>query len=70
MMTLNSETPNDKLLSATQTANILGLKVTTLAQKRWRGDKSLPWVKLGKSIRYKLSDINNYIQRCSINEKV
>lgn len=60
----NNQTP--KLISAGETANILGLKESTLAQFRWRGDKRLPWVKLGKSIRYKLSDIEEFIERSTI----
>ncbi len=56
----------DKLMSAGQTANILGIKETTLSQQRWRGCKNLPYVKLGKTIRYKLSDIEAYIERCTI----
>ncbi len=55
-----------ELLSAGQTANILGIKETTLSQQRWRGCKNLPYVKLGKTIRYKLSDIEAYIERCTI----
>ena len=57
---------NNKLISAGQTAEILGLKESTLAQFRWRGDKRLPWVKLGKTIRYKLSDIEEFIERSTI----
>ena len=54
------------MISAGQAAEILGLKESTLAQFRWRGDKRLPWVKLGKSIRYKLSDIESFIERSTI----
>jgi predicted DNA-binding transcriptional regulator AlpA len=56
----------NKLISAGKTAEILGLKESTLAQYRWRGDTRLPWVKLGKSIRYKLSDIEDYIERSTV----
>lgn len=56
----------NKLLSAGQAAEILGLKESTLAQFRWRGDKRLPWVKLGKSIRYKLTDIEAFIERSTV----
>jgi len=59
-----------KLLSAGETADILGLKETTLAQFRWRGDKRLPWVKLGKSIRYKLTDIEDFIERSTVGKGV
>jgi predicted DNA-binding transcriptional regulator AlpA len=56
----------NKLLSAGQAAEILGLKEATLAQFRWRGDKRLPWVKLGKTIRYKLTDIEDFIERSTV----
>ena len=58
---------SNKLLSAGETADILGLKESTLAQQRYRGCKNLPWVKLNKSIRYKLEDIEAYIERCTVN---
>jgi len=67
IMTGNSY--QNKLLSAVETAAILGLKESTLAQFRWRGDKRLPWVKMGKSIRYKLSDIEDFIERCTVSEE-
>jgi len=57
---------HNKLLSAGETADILGLKESTLAQYRWRGDTRLPWVKMGKAIRYKLSDIEAYIERSTV----
>ena len=60
----------NKLLSAGEAADILGLKESTLAQKRWRGDKSLPWIKLGTAIRYKLSDIESFIERCTVGKGV
>lgn len=63
---MNRNNYQDKLLSAGEAAAILGLKETTLAQFRWRGDKRLPWVKLGKTIRYKPSDIEAFIERSTI----
>jgi predicted DNA-binding transcriptional regulator AlpA len=57
---------HNKLISAGETADILGLKESTLAQFRWRGDKRLPWVKLGTAIRYKLSDIEAFIERSTV----
>ncbi len=56
----------NKLISAGKTAEILGLKESTLAQYRWRGDTRLPWVKMGKSIRYKLTDIEAYIEKNTV----
>tara|TARA_R110002124_G_scaffold272468_1_gene441632 strand:- start:8986 stop:9159 length:174 start_codon:yes stop_codon:yes gene_type:complete len=53
-------------MSAGETAQILKLKESTLAQFRWRGDTRLPWVKLGTAIRYKLSDIEAFIERSTV----
>ncbi|MCI2283016.1 helix-turn-helix domain-containing protein [Colwellia sp. MSW7] len=50
------------LLTTEETAKYLGLKTATLEQKRWRGDKSLPWVKIGSIVRYKASDVAALIQ--------
>lgn len=66
---MTSNIYHNKLLSAGETAEILGLKESTLAQKRWRGDLSLPWIKLGTAIRYKLSDIEDFIERCTVTKE-
>lgn len=58
-----------KLVSPAKTAEILAIKETTLAQYRWRGDKRLPWVKLGTAIRYKLSDIEAFIERSTVSKE-
>jgi predicted DNA-binding transcriptional regulator AlpA len=66
---MNRDIYPNKLLSAGETAAILGLKEATLAQFRWKSDKRIPWVKLGSTIRYKLSDIEDYIERCTVSEE-
>ncbi|MEL0646516.1 helix-turn-helix domain-containing protein [Pseudoalteromonas agarivorans] len=55
------------LIDSKQAAHILGLKEPTLAQMRWRGDKRLPWVKLGKVVRYKLEDVKAFIDINTVN---
>lgn len=57
----------EPLLNSDQTASILGFKEATLAQMRWRNDKRLPWVKLGKAVRYKVSDIQAFIDANTVN---
>jgi len=59
---------NDKrpLISSEEAANILDLKPSTLSQMRWRGDRRLPYVKLGKSVKYKRSDIEAFINKNTI----
>lgn len=63
---MTSNIYENKLISAGKAADILGLKESTLAQYRWRGDTRLPWVKMGKAIRYKLSDIEAYIDQSTV----
>ena len=55
-----------ELVSTSKAADILGIKEATLTNYRWRNDTRLPWVKMGKTIRYKLSDIEDYIERNTV----
>jgi excisionase family DNA binding protein len=53
---------NDPLVPASKAAELLGLSRQTLATWRHRGDKRLPWIKLGKrAVRYKLSDVQQFV---------
>ncbi|MFT7056354.1 MAG: putative DNA-binding transcriptional regulator AlpA [Roseivirga sp.] len=65
-MNIPLQTPTS-LIDSVQAALILGLKPATLAQMRWRNDKRLPWVKLGKAVRYKTSDIQAFIDSNTVN---
>ncbi len=56
---------NDKpkeLLNTTETASILGIGKSTLDQDRLYGRLGLPFVRLGRSIRYRRSDVEAYLQ--------
>lgn len=55
------------LIDSKKTAGILDLKEATLAQMRWRNDRRLPWVKLGKAVRYKMADVQAFIDANTIN---
>ena len=70
MKLLNDTSHQDQLLTANEAAKILGIKAASLAQRRWRGDLALPYVKLGKVIRYKQTDLNSYIEKNTIAEEV
>lgn len=48
------------LLTPELTAQFLGLSPSTLAKMRLRGS-ALPFVKLGRSVRYRMSDILSFI---------
>jgi len=60
---LNTQT---QLINEETAAALLSLRPASLSQMRCRGDKRIPWVKLGKSVRYKLSDIEAYIEKNTI----
>lgn len=48
------------LLTPIQAADILGIPVSTLA--RWRNEKKeLPYVKVGRVVRYRRVDLENWI---------
>ena len=55
-------TSDDKLLTPKQAAEYLGVKENTLAV--WRSVKryQLPFIKIGRSIRYRVSDLEQFIK--------
>lgn len=53
----------EKLLSSKETARILGLSSRTLDVWRCNGKIHIPFVKIGRSVKYRLSDIESYIQQ-------
>ena len=71
MQTAQKRQPLAKLLSPQQTAEILGVKVTTLCN--WRHNKryNLPYVKIGSKIKYPEDGIIAFIEeRTEIQEVV
>ena len=55
-------TSDDKLLTPKQAAEYLGVKENTLAG--WRSVKryQLPFIKIGRSIRYRVSELEQFIK--------
>ena len=51
---------DDELLSRDETAEMLGVNVSTLW--RWAKDKSLPCVHVGRLVKYKRSTVRQYMQ--------
>jgi len=54
-------------LTAKATAPMLGIQEQTLRLRRlksWKGDPGPPWYRMNGRIRYKLSDVLAYIDRC------
>lgn len=51
------------LLNCTETAQILGVQLNTLAVWRSTGRYSLSYVRVGRSVRYRLSDLAEFLAR-------
>jgi hypothetical protein len=51
------------LLTVKETALLLNIQPQTLAVWRHRRRFILPWVKVGNSIKYKLDDIQKFIEK-------
>jgi len=53
----------DRLLDTKQASEFLGLNEKSLANSRYTGTGiRVPYIKLGKIIRYRLSDLESYIE--------
>ena len=57
-----SETPLSALLTSSQAAELLGVTVATLATWRCTGRYPLPWVRVGRCIRYRPEDLVAFIE--------
>lgn len=58
MTSFNSE----KLITPTEAANLLGVKEGTLSVWRSTGRYEIPYVKIGRKVKYRYSDLISYIQ--------
>ena len=59
----------DLLLSPDDVAEILGLSTSTLAKWRQIGEPSLPFLRLNGRIKYRASDLDDFLDNAS-NEEV
>ena len=55
------KSPN-KLLTRKEAAEYLGVSTQTLAIWKWSGRYPLPYVKIGRRIKYRQSDLDDFIQ--------
>jgi excisionase family DNA binding protein len=55
-----------ELLTVQEVADLIGLSVETLNQWRSQG-LHMPYIKLGKAIRYLRKDVELYILSCRVN---
>ncbi len=54
---------SEGLLSGKEAALVLGVTSNTLAQWRFTGKVNLTYVKLGKSVRYRRTDLDDFINQ-------
>ena len=58
----------EELLNTEQASKVLGVKSKSLANSRYTGTGvQIPFIKLGNLVRYKLSDLHNYIEGNTFN---
>ena len=57
----NILTNSEQLLSSKQSAELLGVKTETLTHWRCVGRYDLPYIKIGRLVKYKKSDLENFI---------
>jgi excisionase family DNA binding protein len=50
----------DKLMTPAETAEYLGIPVETLTQWRCKKRESLPYLKIGRHVRYKPEDVREW----------
>lgn len=53
------------LLSPRQVSELTGVPETTLAQWRYR-KQGIPYLRIGRLVRYAHADVDAYLQRCRI----
>lgn len=54
--------PIDHLLTTSEAANVLGLPPQTLVNWRCTGRYPLPYIRVGRLIRYRTADLNEWIE--------
>jgi len=62
---MNQAVDENRVVNETAAAEILGRAVQTLRNDRHLR-KGPPYIKMGRSIRYQVSDLFDYLERCRI----
>ena len=62
MKSIMSHAQTEMLLSRKDAAEYLGLKESTLAIWKCTKRYDLPYVKIGRKIKYRLSDLQNFVE--------
>lgn len=50
-------------LSTEETATYLGVSINTLASWRCRGQNDIPYLKIGRRVRYRISDLDEFVSK-------
>jgi|JI8StandDraft_1071087.scaffolds.fasta_scaffold00432_39 excisionase family DNA binding protein len=58
-----------KFLTSNEAAEYLGLKPSTLHVWRCTKRFNLPYIKVGRLVKYKISDLDDFISRRTITDK-
>ena len=64
-MSMAIDDPRLVTLSEEETAHVVGLTVATLRKRRWER-KPPAFLKVGRKIRYRLSDLQEYLDACTV----
>ena len=59
----HTDSPEDRLLTADDAAKYLGIAVNTLSVWRSTGRYDLPYIKVGRLVKYRLSDLQAFLTR-------
>jgi predicted DNA-binding transcriptional regulator AlpA len=59
----NTTNTISRLLNSDEVSELLGVRKSTLSYWRCTGRYSLPYVKIGRLVMYKAKDVNDFIQR-------
>lgn len=60
----------DELLSEAATAELLGIQPNTLSVWRVKRSHSLPFIKVGRLIRYRRQDVLSWLQRRTVAQRM
>ena len=66
---MSERSPELTLLSEYEAADILGFSVKTLQRRRWLRETP-QFIKLGRKVRYRLSDLQQFIDQSAVKPRV
>ena len=59
----------DRLMTRKEVARYLGLNVNTIQRWHWKGSDAPPFIKIGRSVRYKESEVKAWVERTTAKPK-